>query len=74
MHRSDLRLSLRCLPLIMNLRELLPFGLTIRPHAVTAKANGGERKRTAGRDRVEVSIHLREEGLRFKYGGQNICL
>lgn len=60
MHRSDLRLSLSCLPLIINPRQLLPFGLAIRPHAVTAKANGGERK--AGRDRVEVSIHLREEG------------
>lgn len=61
MHRSDLCLSLSCLPLIINLRQVLPFGLVIRPHAVTAKANGGE-KQKAGRDRVEVSIHLREEG------------
>lgn len=41
MHSSDLSVSLSCLPLIINLRQLLPFGLAIRPHAVTAKADGG---------------------------------
>lgn len=61
MHRSDLSVSLSCLPLIINPRQLLPFGLAIRPHAVTAKANGGK-KQKAGRDRVEISIHLREAG------------
>lgn len=79
MHCSDLRLSLPCLPLIINPRQLLPFGLAIRPHAVTAKANGGEKK----------SKRLEEIGLRFlfiwgkrgaffKYRGQagigHICL
>lgn len=61
MHSSDLCLPLSCLLLIINPSQLLPFGLTIRPHAVTAKANGG-RKQKAGRDRVEVFILLKEEG------------
>lgn len=49
MHCSDLRLFLSpAFPLIINPRQLLPFGLAIRPHAVTAKANGGGKKKQKG--------------------------
>lgn len=69
MHCSDLCLSLSCPLLIINPSQLLPFGPAIRPHAVTAKAKGGWGRvgwggvQKAGRDRVEVSIHLRGKGL-----------
>lgn len=66
MRCSDLRLPLSCLLLIINPRQLLPFGPAIRPHAVTAKANwgfwGGGVKKEKGEKK---SKRLEEIGLRF---------
>lgn len=62
MHRSDLRHPL--LPpllLIINPSQLLPFGLSIRPHAVTAKVNEGKKA-----ERLE-EIELR---FLFIWGGE----
>lgn len=60
---SDLHLPLSCLLLIINPRQLLPFGPAIRPHAATAKANGegGVLKKK----KEKKSKRLEEIGLRF---------
>lgn len=61
MHRSDLRLSL--LPSLNHKSEATsPFWPRDKTPRCDSQSKWGGKKRKAGRDRVEISIHLWEEG------------
>lgn len=62
MHHSDLGLSLLCLSLNHKSKATSPFWPRDKTPCCDSQSKNWGEKQKAGRDRLEISIHLREEG------------